>query len=286
MPTVLPTAQAQPTPTASPQPAAWLLLDEQIPDEVAQQAETVAIEAGLEVHRRPIPSDPQVPAGLTAVVAAHDELAPVRAAWSEAGVLLVVLGGGADEPATGTSVVQDQPRRDQEGFLSGVAAGLATSTRGVGLMPGDRSASAEAFRLGFSEGLLYACARCRLEPVEDMTSPPFGVDVVGLPPGSTVVESAPAESTPWIVVATGVSPGAWTERRVLELSVSSGEVAAAALRALLDGASGSIWILSVENGGLAIGWINPAALSPGRERLLRQAEGRLVLGLLAIGGGD
>ncbi len=284
--TMLPTQQPLATPAPSPTPIPWLLLGDGIPDDVVLEAEAVAIAAGLEVRRQPIPVVSIVPPGLTVVVAQAAEVAPVEEAWSRAGIWLLVLGVSSSQPGDRLSILNPEPLRDQEGFLAGVAAGLASSSLGVGLEHGDGSESAEAFRVGFWEGVRYACARCRLEPVDNSALPPFGVDVVGLPPGSTVAETAPPDGAPWIVVASGVPPGGWASRRVVELSVSSAEVVAAALQALLDGAPGSMWTPSVENRGLGIGWVNPQALSPGRERLLRQAEDRLAQGLLVVGGGD
>jgi len=58
----------------------------------------------------------------------------------------------------------------------------------------------------------------------------------------------------------------------------------AALEQLWEGEPGEVWPFDAGDGGL-VTEVNPQAISPGRERLLREAEARLASGMLAVGGG-
>jgi len=57
-----------------------------------------------------------------------------------------------------------------------------------------------------------------------------------------------------------------------------------ALSRLAAGAPGEAWVFAASGGGL-VTEVDPRAISPGRERLLREAEASLAEGWLIVGGG-
>lgn len=282
-----PTASVVPSPFPSPTPAPWLLLGSEAAGQVRAAVEGIALQSGLSVRVEDLSDPGEVPpGGLAALVGTQAELEPILKSWPLSSMSVVVLQATDLQASGRVSVVDFDWRHDQEGFLAGAGAGLATAFGAVGLVPGDGSAAAEEFGAGFAEGVRYTCPRCRLEVVQDLARPPFGVDVVGLPPGAPLPGAPPAENAVWIVAAASVESGPWRRRQAAELEVDLEVVVAAALEALLAGGDGRAWVPAVENGGLRMGAVDPAAISPGRERLLREAEARLAGGLLTLGGGD
>jgi hypothetical protein len=233
---------------------------------------------GIDARRQSVPVGGEPPAGLAAAVGAESSLQGVAAEWGEAGVWLVILDPTSILPAPTTSTIGPDKRTDQVGFLAGLAAGYTTSVNGVGLAPGVEG----EYAAGLEEGVRYACPRCRQEPVGDAVVVPFEIDVVVVAPDiDPPVALSAAEM--WIV-ALGPEdvPGGRLAARVITDRVP---LVLAALEALMGGEPGRLWIYSAENGGLRITDVDPQAISPGRERLLREAEVRMRLGELAVGGG-
>jgi hypothetical protein len=213
------------------------------------------------------------------------EIAAVHGPWSATEVTFIVLDPASLGPSEKTSVIGPGWRFDQAGFLAGVAAGLATGFGGVGWAPVD-GGPAEDFAAGFVEGVRYACPKCRIEPVSDPARPPFAVDVVGLAPGFPLLEVEDPTQAPWLIVVGEVAPGSWETRVAARLRSAPESLVGQAIEHLLDGSPGEAWVYGAENGGLKLDVLDSGAISPGRERLLREAEGRLASGMLMVGGGE
>ncbi len=151
-------------------------------------------------------------------------------------------------------------------------------------MPGDGGDDSIAYRAGFEEGLLYSCPKCRLETVPDPGQVAFGMDVIGIPPGTDLSAVEPGTADPWLVVFGEPFRGGWGERVAARVRVAPEVILGAALEQLWEGEPGEVWPFDAGDGGL-VTEVNPQAISPGRERLLREAEARLASGMLAVGGG-
>ena len=280
----LPTAR--PTAAATVTPAPWILIGSEVETRIVDAVISWAETRSLATRLQPLEGQPPAPPpGLRAVVGSEKEILVFHDAWSKAGIVSVVLDPNSLGPDETTSVIGPVPRFDQAGFLAGVAAGLATSAGGVGLTPGTGE-GAEAFVVGFDEGLRYACPKCRWEPVSEPARPPFGVDVVAISPNSDPVAEVPREGAPWLIVTGDADLGAWADRVAARVRTVPEALVASALERLLDGSSGEEWRYAADNGGLRVEILNPEAISPGRERLLREAETLLASGFLVVPGGE
>jgi hypothetical protein len=280
-----PTVPASTTAAPTATPTAWILVGADTSPEV-QEAVSVWGEArGLEVRVEPIDGQPQgVPPGLQAVVGMEPGIRGVHDRWSAADIVIVVVNPVSLGPGERTSVIGPTVSYEHAGFLAGMAAGLATSSGGVGLTPGGGEA-AETFALGFEEGVRYACPKCRLEQVPVPARPPFGVDVVGIGPDPDPLGDEEVGGVPWLIVTGDAELGGWGDRLTARVRESPEALVGPAIERLLNGSPGEAWAYTAENGGLRVEVVDGRAISPGRERLLREAEARLASGLLVIGGG-
>jgi hypothetical protein len=280
-----PVATPAETATAAASPTPWILVGDQTTTAVQTVLTSWADAQGLELRVESLAGQPATPPdGAAAVVGLESELLPLLPAWSQAGVVFEVIDPSALVAGAHTSTLGPTVAYDQAGFLAGVAAGLATRTGLVGLLPVAGSDSAVDFRAGFEEGLLYSCPKCQLETVSNPGQAAFGMDVVGIPPDSDLGPKAPGVSDLWLVVFGDAPLGSWAERVGARVRTAPEAVAGPALGRLWEGQPGEAWVFSAANGGL-VTEVDPQAVSPGRERLLREAEASLAEGWLVVGGG-
>lgn len=280
--TVVPTEPAPATAVVpiEPTPFPWILIGEGVDSAVVDAVSGWAADMGMDAQvGSPGAVDPD---GLMAAVGAEAELASVADAWSDEGVLLVLLEPAMMRPGPIVSTIGPETRLDQAGFLAGLAAGYATKFGGVGLVGGD---DGSAFASGFGEGLRYACPRCRLESVSDPAAVPFGVDVLVVPPATDVPTGQAGPGEVWLVLTGSAAPEA-SQPVAARVALVPETLVLAALEALTNGEAGHAWEYGAENGGLQITELDPEAISPGRERLMREAELGLRLGQLVVGGGE
>lgn len=282
-PTAAATQASPPTREVTNQatPYPWILIADGTAPDIADAVAGWAADTGVDA--RLVASDPEGidPGGLMAAVGSEAALGRVAESWSRLGVFLVVLEPAAASPGPTLSTIGPETRLDQAGFLAGLAAGHATTFGGVGLVGGD---DGSAFASGFDEGVRYACPRCRREPIPDSGAVPLGIDVVGYPPGYDVPVAPPGPGEVWVVLAGSAMP-AWADRVAARVVTAPETLVLAALEALTLGQAGQAWAFNAENGGLRIADVNPEAISPGRERLVRDSELGLRLGQLVVGGG-
>ena len=281
-----PVPTASPTTAATEEPAPWILIVSETPTRIRDAITSSADSRGLATHLESLAGQTQIaPPGLRLVVGNEKEILAFHDAWANAGIGFVVLDPVSLEADESTSVVGAALRFDQAGFLAGVAAGLATSAGSVGLTPGTGE-GAETFAAGFDEGLRYTCPKCRQEQVSEPARPPFGVDVVAISPNSDPIAGVPKEGAPWLIVIGEADLGEWADRAAARVRPAPETVVKSALAHLLDGDVGQEWNYAVEDGGLQVDILLPEAISPGRERLLREAESLLASGFLVVGGGE
>jgi len=279
----LPTPDEPAVATASP--ASWILVGDQTAPAVQAELSSWAETQGVDLRVESLADQPATPpTGLAAAVGVESELLPLVPAWSEAGVAFEVIDPSMIVADERTSTLGPTVAYDQAGFLAGVSAGLATQSGLVGILPAAGSDRATAYRAGFEEGLLYSCPKCQLETVPDPSQPAFGMDVVGMPPDTEVPLVESGAGLPWLVVFAEMPAGAWTERVAARVRTAPEAIAGTALGRLWDGRPGEAWVFSAADGSL-VTEIDPQAISPGRERLLREAEASLATGWLVVGGG-
>jgi hypothetical protein len=221
------------------------------------------------------------PPGLWAVVGLEENLEPLLEAWREIQMASVVVRPSSLTAGDRTSTLGPEIAYDEAGFLAGVAAGLATRSELIGVVPGGGEAG--GWRLGFEQGLLYSCPKCQLEAVSDPGRPAFAMDVIAVPPEVGMAPSEPASGAVWLVVFEH-APDGWSERVAARVRLAPEAQVGPALTRLGDGMPGEAWVIAVPGGGLAID-VDPRAISPGRERLLREAEADLAEGTLVVVGG-
>lgn len=277
----MPTATAPAAASAAP----WALVDTGVP-EAAQEAASSISTGAFEVRVEPLAGvSGEPPAGLWAVVGQETALLDTYDDWSRRGIAFVVLDPSSLTAGEKTSTLGPELAHDEAGFLAGVAAGLASQTGLVGLLPGVERPEVDDYRAGFAEGLLYTCPKCRLEDVADPSRPTFGMDVVGVPPWSEWPAAEPEAGVPWLVVFGEPPSGAWAERVAARVNTAPEAITVPALTDLWEGSEGETWVFTASDGGLMT-FVDPRAISPGRERLLREAEAALADGWLVVGGGE
>jgi hypothetical protein len=221
------------------------------------------------------------PPGLWAVVGLDENLAPLSETWRQGRMASVVVHPSSLAAGERTSTLGPEIAYDEAGFLAGVAAGLATGSGLIGVVSGGGEAG--GWRNGFEQGLLYSCPKCQVEAVSDPGRPAFAMDVIGIPPEADLAPSEPASGAVWLVVFEQ-APEGWAERVAARVRLAPEAQVGPALTRLGDGMPGEAWVLAVEGGGLAID-VDSRAISPGRERLLREAEADLAEGTLVVVGG-
>jgi hypothetical protein len=220
---------------------------------------------------------------LWAIVGGEPWLASLHDRWAGEKFVFVVVEPESISADARTSTLGPDVRQDQAGFLAGVAAGLASQTWDVGVPSGGGRDDFGAYLSGFTQGLRYACPRCRLDPVTDVGQPSFGIDVIGVPPSFDLAADEDAGG-PWLVIA-GEAPNAGESSRVAAQVRRAPEVLVGeALQRLWQGAAGEAWTFAADNSSLRTE-INPEAISPGRARWLRDAEQRLADGRLVVNTG-
>lgn len=272
-----------PTVTAAATAAPWVLVDAGLSPAVQEAVGAWSASAGQETEARAIAGLPgDWPAGLWAVVGLEGSLVSLDRAWSESPVVFIVLDPSTLAEGERTSTLGPGLAYDQAGFLAGMAAGLATQTGLIGLTPG--AGEAVGWRTGFEQGVLYSCPKCQLETVADPGRPAFAMDVIGIRPGSELAPAEPTSDAPWLVVFEE-APDGWSERVAARVRTAPEALVGPALGRLAEGTPGEAWVFATSGGGL-VTEVNPRAISPGRERLLREAETSLADGRLVVVGAD
>lgn len=273
--------------TASPSPAASpsILLDADLPPAVQQAAAAWAAGEGIPVEAKTLgdlTGDP--PPGLAGIVSGETRFLELPHAWRAADLAVVLLDPESLAAGGSTSTLGPGVASREAGFLAGTAAGLATGSGLVGFVPEMGSGEAEAYRSGFEEGLRYACPKCRVELVSDPSQPAFSMDVIGISPGIDLEGQDVGPSVSWFVVFEDSPPESWAARVAARVRRAPEAIVGPALQSLWDGDPGQAWDFTASSGSL-LTEVNPQAISPGRERLLREAEASLREGWLVVGGG-
>lgn len=286
-----------PTPPGTPVPGAveveqLLLVSETEPPWQAQLSQLVHDRAGWQLRRlEPAPAavELQRPAPRTVVVSVGQGMDGALQQAAESGVPVVAVEVPGLEPGPWLSTV-GETRYDQAGFLAGVMAGLASRTLWVGAVGGTGGLQEAAYREGFGQGLLLECPRCRLVELSaaEMSVGGFrgqGVDVVFVVPGPQAASAAKtlaAAGLPMVWVGEPPSGGdQWAGR----VTVDPSQAVLAALDQLLATGEGQAWVSSIENRAISYTDLDPALISPGRQRLLDEALQAVASGELDIGTG-
>ena len=229
--------------------------------------------------------------GLWGVVAVAPEPGSMESILARSELVVIVDPMGI---AAGGSVntIGGIIRRDQAGFLAGALAGLASESGWVGRIDGT-GGEAEAqtiYQASFMHGLRYACPGCRLvtAAASEATVDLFrgnGVDVVWAVPGpeADAVLAALAEGGLWVVWAEHAPAGVRPEQIAGGAGFAPEAVVAEALDASLAGEAGRDWAYDVASGSLGFAGLNGDAVSPGRQRLLLEAQEALRTGALDTG---
>ena len=274
--TVAPTAALTVTPPAKP----WVLVDAAVPDAVLEAATGWASGERQGVEARDLGAvSGEPPAGLWAVLGLEENLSTLTEGWRR-GTAFLVLDPSSLAAGERTSTLGPGVAYDEAGFLAGIVAGLATRSELIGVVPG--AGEAGGWRTGFEQGVRYSCPKCQLEDVSDPGRPSFAMDVIGIPPQAEITPTAPAAAAPWLVVFEE-APAGWSEWVAARVRTAPEALVGPALTRLAAGTAGEAWVFATADGGLAIE-IERRAISPGRERLLREAEARLAAGILVVGG--
>ena len=270
---------------ATPTTAPLVVIDAGLPAEVQAAVQGWAANAGVQSQVGNAGMAGEGLPGLWAVVALEASLPALAGAGLTPETSLVVVEPSTWTPGERTSTIGPGVAYDEAGFLAGVAAGLASGSGLIGFVPGQGSADEASYRSGFEEGLRYSCPKCRLENASDPARPAFAMDVVALSPGIDLASVEEAGDAPWLVVFGGPPSGAWSDRVAARVHPAPEVLAGPALEELWRGEAGRAWEFTAGTGSL-VTEVDDRVISPGRQRLLREAEARLAEGQLAVGGGS
>lgn len=203
--------------------------------------------------------------------------------------VLVEIEGAVPQSAVST-VGEPGARHDQAGFLAGVITGLTSQTGWVGLVEGSDHPLEAQLVEGFDQGLRYGCPRCRLVrfSASETSVDGFrgqGVDVVFVVPGddSAEISDELGAAGLWIVWFGELPAGMSMASIAGRVAFTVEPLVLAALEALIEGAPGSAWPYTIENGGILLAALNDEAISPGRQRWVLEAYEAAASGELAIG---
>jgi hypothetical protein len=203
---------------------------------------------------------------------------------------VIVLDGAGEQTEAGYFTVGEPgARRDEAGFAAGLLAGYASQSGWVALVGSASDDRAAAYAFGYEVGLRYACPACRLMAWSTSEVSADGlranaIDVLLLLPEPAADSAPPAvqDVEAWVVWVEEPPVGIVPERLAGGVEFDLGPPLLEALQASLDGTSGGNWPYSAANGGIGILEGVPAAISPGRWRLVQAAWADLGSGELAI----
>ncbi len=228
--------------------------------------------------------------GLRGVVAVGPDAGDAESWSGIPGLAVVAVNPRGIAPSGSRSTIGGSIRRDQAGFLAGVLAGLASESGWVGRINGEAGEEGTVYQASFEHGLRYGCPRCQMVNLAlgEATADRFlgnGVDVVwAVPaPGANPVLASLAASGLRIVWAEDPPADAAQEQIVGGVSFAPEALVTRALDSILAGEPASDWPYDLSGGGLRLVEVNDAAISPGRQRLLREAIEGLTTGILDTG---
>ena len=232
-----------------------------------------------------------VAGGLAWVVSLHEAAWAANPAFVEAGVRGVVVDPTGIPPSPFVSTIgASEASWKEAGFLAGVLTGLIGESQVAGVVADDEQWGGD-LAAGFGQGLRYTCPRCRQVRAEgsSLDVREFagqGIEGVFVAPGGRAGELAAvlAEGGLWVVWVGDAPSEAIQERLAGRVLLEPAALVAPALDALAAGEGGQSWPYSVGTGGMALGDVNPQAISPGRQRLADQAEQKLASGELDLYG--
>ena len=205
------------------------------------------------------------------------------------GIPIVAIDVPGVSPMPFLSTIGD-PHHDQAGFLAGVMTGLASQTGWVGQVMDTGGLDEQAYSVGFTQGLLWGCPKCKLigQTAADMTLDKFRantVDAVFIIPGPEAEEASDTLAgggLPMLWVGEG---GPTVEARIGRLIFTEGPLVLLALDDLVATGEGQAWRPSIETATLIPVDINDEFISPGRQRLFEDAYRAIAAGELDIGTG-
>lgn len=285
-----PAAPASPVPTFSTAPPTAPLVRrlyaaDNLPSELQSQARAWAEQHGLTFSVGPAS---EIPDGLQYIVSLQDLTWTEDAALADQGVRGVIVDPSMPiSSRLASSVEADTQSWLEAGFLAGVATGLIGDVRAVGWI-GDGGADG-ALADGFDQGIRYACPRCLILQQEATTLDPAefvsqGVEAVLVAPGrnAEVAAAAAGEAGLWIVWIGEAPEGATLDRWAVRVVMDPVPLLTSALDALEAGEDGQNWPYSVRTDSLTVVDVRPEAMSPGKQRLLLAALGKLADGELQL----
>jgi hypothetical protein len=274
------------TPTTTALVMRRLVAADNLPPELQSQARAWAEQHGLTFTVGPA-SDASD--GLQYIVSLQDVAWTEEAALADAGVRGVVVDPSAPVSSRLVSVVAPDAHSWLEaGFLAGAATGLMGDIRAVGWIGGDGDGEASLAE-GFDQGIRYACPRCLIvqQDADSLDTAELvrqGVAAVLVAPGPKAESTAAAagEAGLWVVWIGEAPQGATLDRWVVRVVMNPAPLLLSALDALEAGEDGQNWPYSVQTDSLTIVDVRSEAISPGRQRLLQLALGKLASGELQL----
>lgn len=306
--TLPPTATAAPLPTVTPLPPLVVLLappevDPALTDALQPLVTELTEQAGMRFQVRPALSQADLGADVQLVVVLPPDPGVADLVSAAPETQFLVIGIPDLEPAANLSLIGAQGERpDQLGFLAGYIAAAITPDWRVAIVSED-TATGEAARLGFINGVTFFCGLCR------PAYPPFPIPgyplYVELPleSGEADWQAAATYFRTWFVqtafvypeanpallailaqsdvnlIGVGTPPDGLQEQWV----ASIGEDAPVqAVESLLPGLLAREGAANVDL-PLVITAANPELFSPGRQRLVAKMLADLLAGYIGTG---
>ncbi len=309
-PTPAASATPKPLPTASPTavvPLTILVLPPDMnkadSDEYQKVVYDLAQKAGMRFQVRNTLTAADLEPGLKIVIAMPPDPGISALAAAAPQVQFLAINIPNVNPSPNVSVLSPTGRIDLPAFIAGYTAAMISDEYRIGMIiPKDNSDAARAFN-AFSNGMAYYCGQCRTFYIYNIPSPAY----IAIPSNETpdhylgyanalinqkiyTLFVYPDLASPDFLTQIGTTgvqligtsmpnprPGGW----VMTVNPDEARAIQTAWPDLLAGKGGQ----TVQS-PLGITDVNPALLSPGRERLVQQVIDDLAAGRLSTGVGQ
>jgi hypothetical protein len=189
-----------------------------------------------------------------------------------------------------STISRNHVREDQLGFLAGLLTGVATRNGRVGWLRDPNQVNMEWIAEGFLRGMRYVCTACRLTQFEPdalslTTLRVNAVDALFVPLNpisEEILQILRDSALPSTIIDQPDLADVGLEI-LAEVNLVPTAPITKELNTLLESGGQRMPLLSVENGGIQLGFLNETLFSEGRIRVLNTALEQLDRGELQTG---
>jgi hypothetical protein len=296
------------TPTSTPQPPVAVLLARPQANQswvnlLQTSLNDIVVGAGLRWQVRQQLSVSELVPELRLVIAVPPDPGLVELVMAAPSTQFFALGLTGLEPAANLTILDMDPRPDQQGFIAGFIAAMLSDDWRVGAISLSDTVEGKSARTGFLNGVVYFCGLCRpahppfyeyplyIELPTTATSPEwqeaanYMVDhyaqTVYVYPGAGNESMLSILADSKInIISSGNPPDAAKSTWVVSLTTDALPLIQSEVTGLLDGSLSGGQTLSVP---IQFTQINPLVFTPGKQRLAQQVLSDLQSGFIDTG---